>query len=142
MVAAGALIHRQGKEVLLVRRNRPPNRGKWAFPGGLVELGETVQEAVRREVREEVGLEVSLEGVLDAVTDLHVDRKRKVKYHYVIIDYIARPLGGEITLNAESSEYGWFAPGIIIKSMDVSVNTRECIRKFRRLVRSRSLAGP
>jgi ADP-ribose pyrophosphatase YjhB (NUDIX family) len=107
-VGAGAVIHKGGR-VLLVRRKFPPNPGKWALPGGLVELGETVQEAAAREVLEETGLRVKIEGLLDVQSDFHRDKDSKLEFHFVLVDYLAKPLGGRLKLNAESSGFGWFS---------------------------------
>ena len=74
LVGAGAVVHR-GEKVFLVKRRYAPNRGKWALPGGLVELGEKVEDAAAREVLEEPGLHVRLEGLLDVGTDIHFDRR-------------------------------------------------------------------
>jgi len=100
-------VHRRGR-VLLVRRRNPPNQGKWAIPGGLVELGETVQVAATREIFEETGLRVTIEGLLDVQTDVHRDAASRLEYHYVLVDYLAKPVGGRLRLNSESSESGWF----------------------------------
>jgi len=74
----------------------------------LVELGETSQDAAVREILEETGLKVRVEGLLDVQTDLHRDRKGAVEYHYILVDYLAKVVGGRVRLNSESSEYGWF----------------------------------
>ena len=107
LVGVGAVVHRGGR-VLLLRRRNPPNRGRWALPGGLVELGETVQGAAVREIKEETGLTVEIEGLLDVQTDLHVDRSSRIEYHYVLVDYLAKSLSGRVRLNSESSNSGWF----------------------------------
>lgn len=107
LVGAGALVHRRDT-VLLVKRANPPAQGMWAIPGGLVELGESVQDAATREVEEETGLKVQVEGLLDVQTDIHRDRAGRLEYHYILVDYLAKPIGGTETLNSESSAYGWF----------------------------------
>lgn len=100
-------MHR-GARVLLVKRRYPPNAGRWALPGGLVELGESVRDAAAREVHEETGLRVKVEGLLDVQTDLHKDDGGRLEYHYVLVDYLAKPAGGKLRLNPESSASGWF----------------------------------
>jgi ADP-ribose pyrophosphatase len=115
--------------VLLVRRRNPPNRGRWALPGGLVELGETVQAAAVREILEETGLKVKIEGLLDVQTDLHADRNSRLEYHYVLVDYLASPVGGRLRLNPESSESGWFTRAQTGK-LTMSRGTRAVLEMF------------
>jgi len=110
LVGAGAVICR-GKKVLLVRRKFPPNQGRWSIPGGLVELGETVQAAAAREIKEETGLSVDIDSLLDVQTDLHRDKGGAIEYHYILVDYLAKVTGGRVRLNSESSGFGWFTDG-------------------------------
>ena len=128
LVGAGALIHKDGK-VLLVKRNNEPNKGRWALPGGLVELGEKVEDAVRREVREEVGLEVDLEGLLDVANDIHYDDRGNIRYHYILVDYLAKPTGGRLRLSSESSTSKWFGPKQL-QHLNSSDNTKRVVRRF------------
>jgi len=111
-LAVSAAILRDGK-VLLVRRARPPARGVFSLPGGVVEVGETLGEAVMREVREETSLEiepVSLAGYRDVISR---DTDGRVERHFVILPFAARWLGGEPVLNDELSEALWVDPAEI-----------------------------
>jgi len=73
-----------------------------------VELGESTQDAAVREVQEETGLRIKVEGLLDVQTDLHPDSRSRLEYHYVLVDYLATPVGGRLKVNPESSGSGWF----------------------------------
>ena len=94
-----------------------------------MELGETVQDAAVREIREETGLTVEIEGLLDVQTDLHTDGSSRLEYHYVLVDYIARPVSGKLRLNPESSESGWFTRGQI-GHLAMSRGTRTVLKIF------------
>jgi len=128
LVGAGAVVHRRGR-VLLLRRKNPPNAGKWALPGGLVELGETVQEAAVREIKEETGLSVAVEGLLDVQTDVHMDADSRIEYHYVLVDYLAKPVSGRMKLNAESSASRWFTRGQVGR-LDMGRGTKTVLEMF------------
>ncbi|MDG7006722.1 MAG: NUDIX hydrolase [Nitrososphaerota archaeon] len=128
LVGAGAVVHSGGK-VLLVKRNNPPNEGKWALPGGLVELGETTQAAAEREVLEETGLKVKIEGLIDVQTDLHLDSASRLEYHYVLIDYLAEPVSGRLRISKESSASKWFSKAQV-GSLDMSEGTRTVLGVF------------
>lgn len=112
-----------------MKRKNPPNRGRWALPGGLVELGETTEDAATREILEETGLRVEVEGLLDVQTDLHLDGSSRLEYHYVLVDYLAKPRGGRVKLNQESSASGWFNARQA-KSLDMSDGTRKALGHF------------
>jgi 8-oxo-dGTP diphosphatase len=108
-LAVSAAIFRDGR-VLIVRRRRPPAHGLYTLPGGVVELGETLEEAVIREVREETGLKIApleLVGFRQAIAR---DAEGRVERHFVILPFAARWIQGEISLNEELAEAHWLTP--------------------------------
>jgi ADP-ribose pyrophosphatase YjhB (NUDIX family) len=104
-VGVGAVIL-DGERVLLARRGRPPGQGKWSIPGGLVDLGERIEDALVREVEEESGLRVRLLG-LCGVIDRVLRERDAVSYHYVIIDYVAESVGGRLQAGSDAAEVRW-----------------------------------
>lgn len=104
--AVGAVV-KNGDRVLLVKRRFEPSAGKWSIPGGLVELGERVKDAVVREVEEEVGLKVEVERLIDVVDNIVRDEDGRIKYHYIIADYLTHPTSGELKGNPEVIELRW-----------------------------------
>ena len=89
IIGVGAVIIKNGK-ILLEKRKNEPGRGKWSIPGGLVELGENVEQTVIREVKEETGLEVEKPEHIDIVDNIVRDENGEIKYHFVIIDYFVK----------------------------------------------------
>lgn len=122
------MVHR-GARVLLVKRLNPPNAGKWALPGGLVELGESVESAAAREVEEETGLKVRIESLLDVQTDLHRDEEGRLEYHYILVDYLATADGGNLNLSPESSDSGWFTAAEV-KDLNTTGGTRRALDNY------------
>jgi ADP-ribose pyrophosphatase YjhB (NUDIX family) len=106
-VGIGVLAFR-GDEVLLVRRGRPPRLGEWSLPGGAQLLGERAEDAARRELREEAGIEVGaleLLAVVDAITP--GEHGAGPRFHYTIIDYLARWVSGEPRAGDDVTEVAW-----------------------------------
>lgn len=107
LVGVGAIII-EGDRVVLVKRAHPPIQGQWSIPGGVLEVGELVREAAVREAREETGLIVepgNLLGVFDRVLR-HADGR--VQYHYVLIDFLCRVVGGDLRAASDAAEVRWF----------------------------------
>lgn len=94
LVGVGAIIFR-GEQVLIVQRGREPAYGKWSLPGGLVELGESLEDAVRREVREEVGLDISVKDMVAALDRVILDDAGRIEYHYILLDFICEASSAE-----------------------------------------------
>jgi 8-oxo-dGTP diphosphatase len=105
LVGVGAVVVHEGR-VLLVRRGREPLRGKWSLPGGLLELGESLIEGVVREVREETGLTVEPVELIELLDRVYREGDR-VRYHYVIADYLCRVTDGELQAASDADAVRW-----------------------------------
>jgi 8-oxo-dGTP diphosphatase len=133
-VGVGAVVlHRQ--RVLLVRRGGAPSMGKWTLPGGLVELGETTAEAIRRELREECSLEVTLGGIAGVVDRIVRDGAGRIRYHYVLVDYLAHATSDTICAGSDAAEACWVEVDRV-SELDVTEGLVNMIE------RARALAGP
>ena len=106
VVAASAVVLREG-QILMIRRSNEPNKGMWSIPGGRVELGETVYEAVQREVFEECNIEIEILRLLNVGDNIIQDDEGRVKYHYILVDFLAEYKCGEITAQSDAEEYRW-----------------------------------
>ena len=106
LVGTGALILKDGG-LLLVKRGAQPGFGKWSVPGGLVELGESVEDAMMREVKEEVGFDVEVVKLTDVVDTITLDSNGRVQYHFVVVNYLARIVGGELKTATDILEARW-----------------------------------
>ena len=91
--AVGAIVFRES-EVLLVRRRDSSYQGRWSVPGGVLEVGETVEQAVVRETREETAVEVRPAEVI-AVADFIEKDAERVRWHYVLVDVLCVHVRGE-----------------------------------------------
>jgi 8-oxo-dGTP diphosphatase len=109
IVGVGAVVVDRGR-VLLVQRGREPSKGKWSLPGGMLELGESLIEGVKREVAEETGLEVEaieLVELIDRVLRETEPQGGRVRYHYVIADYLCRVVGGILMAASDATAVRW-----------------------------------
>jgi 8-oxo-dGTP diphosphatase len=106
-VGVGAVILHEDK-VLLVRRGKSPSFGKWTLPGGLVELGETTTEAIAREIVEECGIKIRIVDVAGVITRVVRDDDDRIRYHYVLVDYLAYPDSMDVVAGSDAAEARWF----------------------------------
>jgi ADP-ribose pyrophosphatase YjhB (NUDIX family) len=106
VVGVGIVIVKEGK-IALIKRGNEPGRGKWSIPGGLVELGEHIDQAVIREAKEETCLDVVNPRLVDVVDNVDIDDDGKVRYHYVIVDYLVQVVAGEAKADADAEELRW-----------------------------------
>jgi mutator protein MutT len=132
MVGVGAIVW-DGARVLLERRGRPPAQGDWAIPGGLIEVGETAEDAVCREVREECGIEVSVGPLVGVFEPILRDADGRVRYHFVLVDYLAYYRSGELTAGDDAAEVRWVAADDLA-GFELRPATREVIGRALALV--------
>lgn len=112
VVGVGAVIVRDGRAVI-IRRGHEPRKGEWSLPGGTVELGESLIEATRREMKEETGLDVRVGPIVETFDRIHREAGGRVRYHFVIVDYLCVPIGGELAAGSDAVDAAWCGAGDI-----------------------------
>ncbi len=106
VVGVGAVVVRDGK-ALVIKRAHEPREGEWSLPGGLLELGESLQEAVRREIKEETSLDITVGPIIETFDRVHRDDAGKIRYHFVIVDFVCWPDGGEAVAGSDAEGVAW-----------------------------------
>src|SRR4029450_8383517 len=112
IVGVGAVIM-QNDKVALVKRKFEPLAGQWSLPGGRLELGETLEAGLAPEMLEETGFVVHVGPVGDVFDRIMLDPERRVRYHYVLIDYLCRPVGGSLNHGSDVAAAGFVDPGAL-----------------------------
>jgi 8-oxo-dGTP diphosphatase len=127
LVGVGAVVFR-GEEVLLVRRGQEPALGSWSLPGGLVEVGETLEAALQRELAEETGLTITILGLSAVLERIFHDPEGKVSYHYVLVDYACDYRAGELRPGSDITA-ARFVPLEDLGQVDLPEFTARVIRR-------------
>lgn len=127
LVGVGAIIIEEDR-VLLVKRGHAPLLGEWSIPGGVLEVGETLREAAIREALEETGLTVECADLLGVYDRILRDADERTLYHYVLIDFLCRRVGGEAKASGDAQEVGWFT---YLEAVELALaeDTLDVIRK-------------
>jgi 8-oxo-dGTP diphosphatase len=134
-IGVGAVIVTAEGFVVLVQRQHEPLAGRWSLPGGAIELGESLRGAVVREVLEETGLDVDVGPIVDAVDHIVSDGSGRTEYHFVIADYLCRPVGGELRPGGDVDAVKAVA-GDALDGYDLTEKAREVIRRGFELART------
>lgn len=132
ILGVGAVILEDGK-IVLVRRGVEPALGKWSIPGGAVDLGEAVREAVKREAKEECGLDIELiDGKpVDVFDNLVKDKDGRLRYHYVLLQFLSRPAGGALKPASDVTDARW-VPLNKVEDYDLTESFRIFFTKHRK----------
>jgi ADP-ribose pyrophosphatase len=126
--AVGGVVIR-GDNVLLVRRGKPPSEGEWAIPGGSVKLGESLQAAVEREIHEETHIIVRATETVHVFDDIRKDETGRIRFHYVIVDFMADFIEGEPKPDDDVSAARWVNRNAI-DSLQINSNTLALLKKL------------
>jgi 8-oxo-dGTP diphosphatase len=106
VVGVGAVVVRGGK-ALVIKRAHEPRQGEWSLPGGLLELGESLQDAARREIKEETGLDIEVGPVIETFDRVHRDDDGRIRYHFVIVDFVCWSNAGEAVPGSDADGVAW-----------------------------------
>ncbi len=128
ILAVGAVVVRDGK-VLLTKRAEEPYRGLWSLPGGVVQPGEALEAALTRELAEECGIEIAVDAVAEVVEQRVPDGQGHARFHYVIVDYLARWLEGDLALSKEVEDAQWVDP-FDLHHYQMTCGTADLIRRL------------
>lgn len=127
IVGVGGIVFK-GDEVLLARRGKEPAYGEWSIPGGAVEVGETLEEALHRELREETGIEVEILGLSAFLERIFPDAGGKIRYHYILLDFLCRYTGGHPRAASDILEL-CFTPLPCLKDFKLTTHASNVILK-------------
>jgi ADP-ribose pyrophosphatase YjhB (NUDIX family) len=127
LLGVGAIIF-EGDKVLLVERASEPLKGWWSIPGGLVETGETIADAVIRETREETGLDIVLLYRFDIFERIMRDTAGRAEYHYVLVDYVCKAVGGDLRAGDDVSRAEW-VPVSKLSDYKITSGTLEAVQR-------------
>jgi ADP-ribose pyrophosphatase YjhB (NUDIX family) len=127
-IPCAAAIVMRDESVLLVQRGKEPNYGRWTFPGGAIELGETSRECATRETFEETGLIVEILDVAFVVDRIFREEDGAIQYQYFIVDYLARPSGGTLKAATDVLSARW-VPFDETETYDLAPPSGEALRK-------------
>lgn len=125
----------KGQRVLLIRRGKEPGFGIWTLPGGRVNLGEKTHDAAQRETKEETGLDVKIECLFEVLDIILTEENGSVRFHYFLLDYLARPTGGALKAQSDALDARYFSSAEL-ESLNLVETTKAVILKAMKLSRN------
>jgi len=143
MVGVCGVIIDQGR-ALLIRRGSEPLLGEWSIPGGMLELGETLEQGVARELLEETGLTVGVIELIEVFDRIYVesapgatDIRKGPRFHYVIVDYLCERIGGQAAAGSDVTDLV-FAAEDELEKYELTETATRILKKAFAMVRSRT----
>jgi 8-oxo-dGTP diphosphatase len=145
MIGVGGVVIDDGR-TLLIRRGSHPLKGEWSIPGGLFEVGETLEQGVVRELAEETGLEIRVVELIEVFerifpappnADGTPGDPARPQYHFVILDYLCEKGGGRLSAGSDAQEFAWAREEELPK-FDLTVAVNRVLRKAFAMARERA----
>jgi 8-oxo-dGTP diphosphatase len=136
LVGVGGVVI-DNMRALLIRRGGPPLEGQWSIPGGMLELGETLEQGVVRELSEETGLDVKVIEIIEVFerifpappnADGTPGDASRPRYHFVILDYLCELRGGTLCAGSDALEFAWVREEELVK-FDLTAAAARVFRK-------------
>jgi mutator protein MutT len=141
IVGVGAVVL-NGDHVLLVKRAHEPLKGEWSLPGGVVEVGETLQAALVREVYEETALKIHVGPVVEVFERIHTAPDGRTEFHFVIVDYLCHPAGGDAPTRGSDAEDVRWVEAADLARYQLTDKAASVIAKARQLVATPGTPAP
>lgn len=129
LVGVGGVVIAGGR-ALLIRRGGPPLAGQWSIPGGMLELGESIEEGVRRELQEETGIEVRVRDLIEVFERIIPGEGGRTRYHFVIVDYWCEMVRGEARAASDVTDVAWASEAELAQYGLTAIATRVIRRAF------------
>ncbi len=129
LIGVGAVVFNTAGDILLIRRGKEPQYGRWMVPGGTLEWGETLEEAAVREVREETGIDIKIEAFVEIIEAITPGDSG---FHFVIMDYAAHARSGDLAAGSDALDARWVSAEAQ-RGYDLSAELLAVIEKARRL---------
>ena len=145
LVGVGGVVVHEGS-ALLIRRGGPPMKGEWSIPGGMLEIGETLEQGVLRELSEETGLDVKVIELIEVFerifpappnADGSPGDPARPQYHFVILDYLCEMRGGTLAAGSDALEFAWAREEELVK-FDLTAAAMRVLRKAFAMARERA----